>query len=132
MDDLLNAEIVQNVKELEKNNENFNKNCKKKKPEEHQENKPFQCDICTFSLKTQLRTHISSVHENKKPYKCEICDTCFSRKSHLAGHIKAVHEGEKPYKCEICGLKLASSQSRNHHINAIHGINTKWIWYDRR
>ena len=80
--------------------------------------KPFKCDICdhTYSFKSYLTFHVSSVYEKKKPFECQICDYACSQKKNmenhtvsaqdgnLKSHILSVHEKKKPFKCQICHL----------------------------
>ena len=52
-----------------------------------------KCDLCnkTFTQKSSLKRHISSVHEGIK-HKCHLCNKMLSRKG-LLNHIMTVHEG---------------------------------------
>ena len=85
------------------------------KLKEHDENKPFTCDICnaTFTRKDSLKRHSVSVHEGKKPlkpFKCDICSAAFPAKSKLKTHFAEAHEGKKPIKCDICDATFFSKR----------------------
>ena len=52
--------------------------------------------------KSKLNRHVVSVHEKvKKPFKCDICDHTYSFKSYLTFHVSSVYEKKKPFVCDF-------------------------------
>ena len=69
----------------------------------------MQCDVCntSFSQKTYLNLHYTTVHEKIKAFKCEICETSFAQNSALKTHIKVKHQdGFEPKKCDKCDVTI--------------------------
>ena len=62
------------------------------------------CQICnkSFSTKTYLKRHVTTVHDEVKEHKCEICSKTFGKNSELQFHVKTVHNSIKPHKCVTC------------------------------
>ena len=84
--------------------------------------KPKTCDICnkTFSSKSNLNSHISSVHNNIREYLCKTCDKTFSRHSKLKRHIKSVHDQIKDFLCPLCEFKSSTNSCLKGHIKQVH------------
>ena len=82
--------------------------------QEKQKDKSFKSSICQkgFTLKANMKTHISAVHEGQKPYTCEICSRCFSQKVHLKGHFVSAHEGKQPWRKGTETLKFNKNQGK--------------------
>eukprot|EP01083_Nonionella_stella_P178865 633239_1 len=64
----------------------------------------FSCESCdkTFTLKNNLKRHISDVHDYIRKFKCDSCDKNFSRKSTLKQHVNEVHEQIRKFSCDSC------------------------------
>ena len=58
-----------------------------------------------------MKTHIARVHEGKKPFKCGICDYRFSVKGDVKKHVTAVHE-EKKNCSNVTFVTIGFQQSR--------------------
>ena len=86
----------------------------------HKVDQSCKCDICSACFKTNylLKKHISSVHEEEKPFECDICDTKFTAKQNR--HIVAIHEGRKPFKCDNCGTCFTQKSNMTKHISSFH------------
>ena len=80
------------------------------------------CDECgrTFSKKSVLATHISTVHAGERPHVCDECGKAFGEKGHLATHISTVHAGERPHVCDECGKAFGEKGHLKKHIAAVH------------
>ena len=90
-----------------------------KKQKIHMGDKPFSCDLCSYSTNhpSALRRH-KQTHTKEKRYKCNLCglstDYSKSFKSHMekfhgqAGLVPSNNESmdtsEKPFKCGVCTL----------------------------
>ena len=94
----------------------------KEEPEKTRIKTLLQCEICskTFSHKSAIKYHITSVHEEKKPFKCKMCDHSYSEKGNLKRHISSVHEKKKPFKCETCDYTSSQKVGLKRHITSIH------------
>ena len=90
------------------------------KMSEHDEKKPFKCNICyvQFSLVEDLIDHYSKVHK-RKTHSCEICYKVFIRKDLYRKH-NAVHEGKKLFKCNECGKSFSRKDNLNEHQSSVH------------
>ena len=93
----------------------------------HEGNKPYKCHLCdsSFSSKTTLNGHISSVHgvligTKIKAWPCEECDKSFTVESNLKIHVASVHEGKKLFKCITCDFTSAYNEDLTNHIAAVH------------
>ena len=62
-----------------------------------EQNRPFRCDICGKSYKSQssLTSHISFVHEGRKPFGCDFCSKKYTSKDGLQYHVTIEHELKK-------------------------------------
>ena len=54
---------------------------------------PFYCPTCgnSFTFKSALSRHISSVHKRRRKHSCGQCGKLFSRKEYLRCHFKTKH-----------------------------------------
>ena len=57
------------------------RNAKKHTSSEHNQNKPFKCDICNVASPkiNYLKARINSFHEQNKPIKCDVCTVAYLR-----------------------------------------------------
>ena len=80
----------------------------------HIKSKTHSCEFCekTFSLTTDLQTHVINVHE--KNYKCDQCGKAFGKSDYLKEHIKGVHEKIKDNICEECGIAFRDELILHH------------------
>ena len=66
----------------------------------------FTCELCdeTFTLKNNLKHHVSKIHENKETlerFECKTCGKCFGKTEALMRHEDAVHLGLCKLKCHL-------------------------------
>ncbi|XP_055628576.1 zinc finger protein 782-like [Toxorhynchites rutilus septentrionalis] len=76
--------------------------------------KPFKCKKCgkTFSLKSNLRTHIRS---HKGPHSCPHCSKAFGELGILRKHLQS-HSDERPYSCPQCPKAFKLAATLKEHI----------------
>ena len=88
----------------------------------HNQLKPFECKICSKTLKSNinLKQHIDAVHKKMKPHQCQICAKKFSQNTHLKGHINSVHNTDRPFECKICAKRFSQNTHLKGHINSVH------------
>eukprot|EP01084_Bolivina_argentea_P156514 272798_1 len=82
----------------------------------HTNERPYKCDKCdkAFTVRCNLKQHISSVHTKEKKFKCKHCGRGFIRSDRLKEHERT-HTGEKPLKCPFCEQHFATSGRLNKH-----------------
>jgi hypothetical protein len=66
------------------------------------------CEDLKFATNKQLKYHMLSVHEEEKPFNCNLCDYSSVTKSNLNRHVSDVHEDNRPFECEKCEAKYKS------------------------
>ncbi|KAG5679410.1 hypothetical protein PVAND_008977 [Polypedilum vanderplanki] len=95
---------------------NLKGNLKKHIKQVHDQERPFQCDICGISLKTKnhLVNHLK-IHEN--PKKCPICSIILPN---IDAHIKRHKQVKSTFTCSQCNRECATKQALNEHIQRIH------------
>ena len=84
--------------------------------------KSFVCPECdrAFSLKCNLKTHISAVHMKLKKFVCGECDSSFSQKGNLNKHVTAVHLKLKKFVCGECDHAFTQQGDLKRHIDSVH------------
>ena len=92
----------------------------------------YKCEQCpkVFTMKKNLKRHISNVHDTDKPHQCSICEKTFARKQHKELHLKTcAQKGEgvkqqegKKYKKLPC-IKFSPII----RTSAFGGIYTDWM-----
>ncbi|XP_050444367.1 zinc finger protein 595-like [Adelges cooleyi] len=82
--------------------------------------KPLRTDLTclhcsqTFSSKSLLHQHISSIHNKARPFSCDVCGYKTAVASSLRLHMRS-HTGEKPFKCDECGFCTADHNTLRKH-----------------
>ena len=82
---------------------------------------PYTCTICEsqFTLRSNLKKHISLIHEGKT-YQCPICDLKYTSRYNLRTHMSSIHKGEKPFQCTLCDFACTRQYNLNHHVSRVH------------
>ncbi|KAG8173147.1 hypothetical protein JTE90_009840 [Oedothorax gibbosus] len=85
----------------------------------HNENRsnPVQCQLCDqqFTLKRELKEHLSDVHGETKLHKCPVCRNGYRSKYILQQHM-FTHSEEKTYVCEICDKRFTMRATLQMHL----------------
>jgi KRAB domain-containing zinc finger protein len=93
----------------------------------------IQCKICDkkFTRLDHLNLHVASNHNESKPFQCEIaeCKKGFLRQEHLKKHIEAKHsEGTKDKEiCDICQKTFTSKKCLRTHMKSHSGEIAKGL-----
>eukprot|EP01084_Bolivina_argentea_P156516 272801_1 len=76
----------------------------------------LQCAYCTYNTfcNTRFKKHMRC-HTNERPYKCDQCDKAFTVRCNLKQHISSVHTKEKRFKCKYCGNGFIRSDRLKEH-----------------
>ena len=56
---------------------------------------------------------MNTVHQVKKPFECTICDASFTQKTSISAHMTSLHEGNKSFNCNNCDACFAQNTSLN-------------------
>ena len=66
------------------------------------------CETCnkTFTLKSNLKNHITIDHLKLNPFWCNVCEKSFSTTTALEQHVNTVHKKLKSFQCEIAAHHL--------------------------
>lgn len=111
----------------------------------HTEEKPYKCDFCDATYRTNdnrlvhMRSHTKErpylcadcgksfqsmsgrykhqliVHTKVKRHQCNECDRSFYTPSLLKDHHNSFHSTERPHQCTICGKTYATTKYLNKH-----------------
>lgn len=83
------------------------------------------CARCgkTFSRRSHLTTHETSVHDGLRPFQCTQCDLSFVTESNRRRHIKAVHEKLRRFVCNDCGFGFNRKADLVRHRRVLHGAD---------
>jgi uncharacterized Zn-finger protein len=89
---------------------------------DHLKLNPFWCNVCekSFSTTTALEQHVNTVHKKLKSFQCEICSTSFTHNQSLKNHINCVHLKLQPYNCDYCDTSFGNKSNLRNHIDAVH------------
>ena len=81
-----------------------------------------RCTICdsTFSLKSNLKIHLTTVHENSDEFKCDICRRTFEHECSLHNHVKTTHGSMNAVGCKSCGKSFKLKSSLKRHVETLH------------
>jgi hypothetical protein len=89
----------------------------------HVNAKPFTCPCCgkTFSQKSNMTTHQTTVHGTERNFKCGQCTLAFKCKSDLEKHER-VHSNVRPYRCHFqdCERTFTLAGNRTIHEKNFH------------
>ena len=87
----------------------------------HEDNKTFECYICSDSLKSKmtLNDHIRRVHREKSKYQCDFCNASYSQHGKLNMHVAKVHEGMK-FQCKQCDYSVTEKSLLSSHVKSVH------------
>ena len=79
----------------------------------HKREKSFGCMICgkVFTLRGNLKVHMTSHTEGKDRFKCDRCERCFSQQ-----HRLNMHRQYTSYKCEKCQKYICGKNVYDKHI----------------
>lgn len=91
----------------------------------HQEEKPFNCHICSkpFTKKRMLSKHVNAHHaypdesNSDKSFKCDECSALFTSAAGLKIH-KQNHAREKCFRCAICSKDFSIRYQFIEHMNS--------------
>ncbi|XP_046676859.1 zinc finger protein 184-like isoform X3 [Homalodisca vitripennis] len=94
---------------------------------DHQEAKPFQCDICqkSFSHQTSLKCHLQTHEEptgKEKGYPCGLCGKRLNHPSSVLYHREAEHNNGRRFVCSKCGKSFKHKQLLQRH-QLVHSDN---------
>ena len=83
--------------------------------------KTYQCESCNYTTPfiARWKVHKAS-HDSVKPYSCDICDNTFRTELHLEKHKSNVHAENVKYICPTCNLTFKTIQGLKHHTENIH------------
>ena len=78
------------------------------------------CDFCdkSFSDKSNLNKHVTTVHEEKKTFKCKICDAGFVSEGDLNRLLASVHEGRR-VQCNFCSSFTKKKQFKKSYRSCL-------------
>ena len=78
--------------------------------------------ICekSFSIKDNLRVHVTTIHENGPKWKCGPCDRQFNTKGALVSHFSYVHEKLKKAKFDPCDKLFPTKNQLKMHNASVH------------
>ena len=73
------------------------------------EHKQFACDQCDkkFISASSLKTHMIC-HQTERPFICERCGNTFKTQHILNRHTKTIHQKDKA--CEVCGKLFGTKE----------------------
>ncbi len=127
----------------------------------HFQDRPYQCDVCNGSYKTEARlrahkkmhtskdsqfkcTHCGKVmksagslrvhtmtHSEEARHVCPICHKAFKQHSHLIRHSR-IHTGERPFACEVCTKTFSDTSVLRRHVINVHKLNFSMREHCRR
>jgi len=95
---------------------------KKHTPSEHENKKPFQCEICkkAFAKKQVLQLHISVVHDKIKHFLCPVCPATFSYQYQLKDHATISHGNTREFQCTVCPKYFSYKNKLKCHTTVVH------------
>ncbi|XP_048002519.1 zinc finger protein 624-like [Leguminivora glycinivorella] len=87
----------------------------------HNEDKPYECDQCSYSASHEkdLVIHMRK-HTGERPFKCNQCDHATISQKYLQAHYKRHDSSAKPYKCDQCKNAYTSKRGLEDHKLMIH------------
>ena len=85
-----------------------------------------KCDLCgmTFAARSNLETHIMYKHSDEKPFDCEECEFSCKTQSDLNKHFDMMHCGEQRYltcQWDKCEYSTKSVMCLKRHMIKDHG-----------
>ncbi|XP_009958288.1 PREDICTED: zinc finger protein 420-like, partial [Leptosomus discolor] len=80
----------------------------------HTDERPFACNECNKTFKTNLELHVRT-HTGEKPYSCSVCQKKFRTSSHLKRH-RVLHFDVEHLKCRNCDYSTNKWLSLKQHL----------------
>lgn len=83
----------------------------------HTSERPFLCAICGMSFKSleTANKHNLRMHTDKLPHPCSECERSFINPSTLQEHFYSFHSDVRPYSCDICGKQFKTKKYVRKH-----------------